>query len=595
MFIVLLVKKRKIISLTLITLALALLIQFPLNAQRDKRKRSNEAELKDLQQREAESTFTEGMKFFILEDYSKSLGAFQRASELNPEEPMTYFKMAEIFAKSSNADDQTRAAGNIERALKLNKKNKYFYLLAAEIYTNQNNFFKAEEALETMTKEVADTGEHLYQLAAIYQYDNKPDEAIKTYNRAEAVLGINEISSLQKEKLYLEKGNVSYAIAEGEKLLKAYPDNDEYVIRFAETLAQKGQQKKAIEYTEKFLSTHPESGSAKIFLSGLYRADGRETESRTMLKQAIADPSVDVSQKVMVLQTYVGQIAQNKARNISDPDLQAFALVIYQDLQTQYPDDPNVYVAGGNLHLSLGHKQEAQQSFLSAVQKGSASFEAWQNLLALESQFNQIDSLIFHSEQGLEIFPNQAMLYYFNGYGHLRKRSYREATTSLEQAKKLSSANPGLLHDINGMLGESYNGSKEFAKSDQAYEQALAYNPNDDFILNNYSYYLSLRKEHLEKAERMAEQVVKSHPENATYLDTYAWVLYSREKYKEARKVMERALELTGTSAEHFEHYGDILFRLGDVDGAVKQWERARSLTSQHELIDKKIANRRLY
>jgi Tfp pilus assembly protein PilF len=144
------------------------------------------------------------------------------------------------------------------------------------------------------------------------------------------------------------------------------------------------------------------------------------------------------------------------------------------------------------------------------------------------------------------------------------------------------------------MLGDAYNGAKEYAKSDQAYEAALAHTPNDPFVLNNYSYYLSLRKEHLDKAERMAAQVVKENPNNSTYLDTYAWVLYARDKFKEARKVMEEALVLPGVSSVHYEHYGDILFQLGEVDNAVRQWEKARSMTNDHEALDRKIANRRL-
>jgi Tfp pilus assembly protein PilF len=145
------------------------------------------------------------------------------------------------------------------------------------------------------------------------------------------------------------------------------------------------------------------------------------------------------------------------------------------------------------------------------------------------------------------------------------------------------------------MLGDAYNGLKEYQKSDKAYEDALAFNPNNSFVLNNYSYYLALRKENLEKAEKMSSQLIKNNPDNSSYLDTYSWVLYNREKYREARKVMERAISGGRGSATHFEHYGDILFKLGDIDGAVTQWQKSKSMDSGNALIDKKIANRKLY
>ena len=545
--------------------------------------------------REAEFFFTEGEKYFILEDYTKALLFFQRVVELNSENPTVHYKIAEILSKSNKEDDLERAALSIDNAIRLEKKNKYFYLLASNIYAGLNNFPKAELSLETMMKEVKGTEEYLYELAAIYQYDKKPEEAIKVYNRAESLLGINETSSLQKQKIYLELGKVNEALAEGEKLLSANPDDERYVMGFAETLAKKGQLKKAIEAMEKFTASHPEAGTAKILLAGFYRENNQEMKAREILMQALDDPSVDLSSKILVLGTYNVQLSQNRAKNISDQQLESFVLGMYDQLKTNYPDEPNVHIIGGDIYVALKRNAEAEREYLNAIQHGSASFEAWQNLLSLESESNKFDSLIFYSEQGLEIFPNQAMLYYFNGYGHIRKGHFREATSSLEQARKLSSGNPALVNDINSMLGDAYNGTKEYVKSDKAYDDALLYNPNNDYVLNNYSYYLALRKENLEKAERMSAQTVKSQPGNSSFLDTYAWVLYMREKYREARKIIERALTQPDVSSTHFEHYGDILFQLGDVEAAVKQWEKARSLTSQHDIIDKKIANRRIY
>jgi tetratricopeptide (TPR) repeat protein len=564
-------------------------------AQRERRKKTAESQPSEMRLREAEFFFTEGEKYFILEDYAKAFKNFQYVIDLNPENATVHYKIAEILAKSPKEEDLLKASASIENALSLEKKNKYFYLLASNIYTSLNNFSKAEQTLETMMKEIRGSDEYLYELAAIYQYDHKPEEAIKVYNRAEAILGINEVSSLQKQKIFLEQGKVNEAIGEGEKLLAANPDEERYVMGFAEILSQKGQQKKAVEAIENFLATHPHAGAAKILLAGFYRETGQEKKAREILKDAFTDSSIEVGSKVIVLGTYSTQISQNKSKGISDPETEAFTLDLFNQLKKNYADDPNVHIVGGDLYMSLKRPHDAEREYLEAVQRGSTSFEAWQNLLSLQAENNKFDSLIFYSEQGLEIFPNQAMLYYLNGYGNMRRGHYREAATSLEQAKKLSASNASFVNDINGMLGDVYNGTKEYAKSDKAYDEALLFNPNNDYVLNNYSYYLALRKENLEKAERMASQASKNQPNNSSFLDTYAWVLFAREKYKDARRVIEKAIVQPNVNSTVFEHYGDILFQLGDVEGAVKQWEKARSMTSQHDLIDKKIANRRLY
>lgn len=586
---------RKTILLFCFTLALLVSVS-PSYAQRDrKNKKSGDFKPSEARLREAEFFFTEGLKYFILEDYTKALLYFQRVVELNPENGTVHYKIAEILSKGNKQEDLIKASISIESALKFEKKNKYFYLLASSIYSSLNNFEKAEKTLESMMEEVKGTEEYLYELAAIYQYDKKLNEAVKIYNRAENLLGINEISSLQKQKIFLQQGKIDESIAEGEKLLSAYPDEENYVLGFAETLSQNNQGIRAIAYLEKFIEGHLDAGNAKMLLAGLYRDNGQEQKAREFIQRVFEDPSVDVSSKIVMLGTYTNALQQQKEKKIEDNDTRAFAKALFVKLNTAHPNEPNVHIIGGDLYLILDKNQEALDEYLKAIQLGSTSFEAWQNLLFLESQLNQFDSLIFHSEQGLELFPNQSMLHYFNGYGHMRKKKYREATSSLEQAKKLSTGNPGLVSEINSLLGDAYNGIKEYEKSNAAYDESLTFNPNNDFVLNNYSYYLALRKEHLEKAEKMSTQLVKNNPKNTAYLDTHAWVLFMREKYKEARKYIEKAIEVGAVSATHYEHYGDILFQLGDIDDAVKQWQKAKSMDTGNELIDKKIANKRLY
>jgi tetratricopeptide (TPR) repeat protein len=582
---------------TKLTLLGFLLIVFaaPSFAQRDKKKKPDAGKLSSARLSEAESVFTEGEKFFILEDYSKALLYFLRASELYPENPAIHYKLAEVLAKSNKEEDLRKASGAIDQAIKLDKKNKYYYLLAANINSSLGQFSKSASLLEAMLKEVPETEEYLYELATIYLFDKKEEEALKVYNRAESTLGVSEASSLQKQRIYLDKGNVPAAIAEGEKLIQAFPDEERYVLALAELLSQNKQTDVAIRNIENFLKDNPDSPSAKMLLGGLYRDSGQEQKSRDYVIHLFSDPHVAVNSKVIMLSTYNATLAQYKSKGKEDVELTAFVLGLFEKLETNHPNEAAVHVMGGDLFMTLNKRQEAKKQYLKAIRQGANSFESWQNLLFLETQANQYDSVIVHSEEALEAFPNQAMVYYFNGYAHLRKKDYRPAVSSLEQAKKLSASNINLVAEMNSMLGDAYQALKEYDKSSKAYDDALAANPLNDVVLNNYSYYLSLRKTDLEKAEKMSSQLVKNHPDQAAYLDTHAWVLYQREKYKEAKKVMERAIATGQASAIHFEHYGDILFQLGNIDDAVTQWRKAKSLDDSNEMIEKKIANRKIY
>ena len=186
------------------------------------------------------------------------------------------------------------------------------------------------------------------------------------------------------------------------------------------------------------------------------------------------------------------------------------------------------------------------------------------------------------------------MLWFYNGTAHLIKKNNAKAVKSLEYGKKLAADNAELQNQFNMQLGDTYQSMKEYAKSEAAYESVLALDPNNAHVLNNYSYYLSLRNTNLEKAKNMADRLVKQNPKDATYLDTYAWVLYKLKDYQGAKKHLEAAVALK-KDADILEHYGDVLYQLGDKDEAVQQWLKAKQAGAGSEFIDRKIKEKKLY
>ncbi|MBL7833030.1 MAG: tetratricopeptide repeat protein [Cyclobacteriaceae bacterium] len=583
---------KNIVRATVITIAVGIIpaVSF---AQKNKRDSSAVASGKT---RDAESFFTEGEKHFILENYTKALIYYQKSLEINPNNATVHYKIAEALAQSDKQEDKLKASISIERALALEKKNKYFYLLAAKLYSDLTQFDKAAQVYEIMFKQLPESQEHLYELAAIYQYAGQKEDAIRVYTRAETFSGINEISSLQKTRLYFELSQTEDAIREGEKLIDAFPDEEQFIVAVAETVSQYGFKEKAIGYLEKFIAENKPASSAQMLLAGLYRDTNQEDKARQLLMASFNDPDLELNSKLIVLGTYNSELNQARIKKQPDANKEKFALELLTILRKHYPEQENVHVLGGDLYLTLDQKSDAQKEYLEAIRYGSTSFQVWQNLLYLDMQLEQYENAALHSEQAMEYHPNQAMVYYFNGLANIRRKQYREAAQSLEQAKKLAGTNTAMIGEINGLLGEAYNGLKQYEKSDLAYEDALAYNASNENVLNNYSFYLAVRRVNLDKAEKMSGQLLKNNPNNPAYLDTYAWVLFAREKYRDARKAIEKAITAGPATATYFEHYGDILYKLGDVDNAVKQWEKARNmLTTIPEVLNKKIANRTIY
>ena len=119
--------------------------------------------------------------------------------------------------------------------------------------------------------------------------------------------------------------------------------------------------------------------------------------------------------------------------------------------------------------------------------------------------------------------------------------------------------------------------------------------PDNVVVLNNYSYYLSLRKNDLEKAERMSKRCVELNPNQSTYQDTYGWVLYKLERFDEAEEWLKKAVEGNGKSPVILEHFGDVLYQLDQKKDALEYWKKAKSTGGDSELLNKKVSEGVLY
>jgi tetratricopeptide (TPR) repeat protein len=173
----------------------------------------------------------------------------------------------------------------------------------------------------------------------------------------------------------------------------------------------------------------------------------------------------------------------------------------------------------------------------------------------------------------------------------MQLKDYERAIKSFSKGEKMSTEDLKVRAQFLSNQGDAYHSLGKHAESDEAYDKALKLDPENAYVLNNYSYYLSLRKQNLEKAKQMSAYSNKLEPNNPSFLDTYAWILFQMENYTEARDWQEKAIKAEGTpSGTLLEHYGDILFKLGKKNEALNYWKKAKEAGTDSGTLDKKIA-----
>lgn len=531
----------------------------------------------------SEALFLDGMKYFMLEDYQQALQLFQKAYTITPGNAALNYKIGETYL---HLQEPRLAMPFAYAAVSQEKQNAYYYLLLAQVHTEQQQYDAAAQAYNDLLANVPNSDEYLFNLADLYLSQSKYDNALRTYERIEKKFGQMEQLHVNRQQIYLRQKNVDKALAEGELLIKANPTELNYFLSQAELYNAAQRPDEAILTLDKALRLAPNNPFAHLMLSDLHRQKGNLEASEQEVKTAFASAQLDIDTKVRILVDFI--------RQLPNPAIEGVALQLVDLTIATHPDEAKAYAVAADLQTIVGKREVARNNYLKAVQLDNSHFKIWQQIVLLDAELEQPDSLVVHAEQALELFPNQAVFWFYSGTGHLISKNYTKAVKALEYGKRLSINEPELVMQFNMQLGDGYNSLQEHQKSDAAYEEVLARDPNNEHVLNNYSYFLSLRNQQLDKALKMAQRLVKQHPNNPTYLDTYAWVLYRMGNYTEARKYLEQAVAISD-DATIVEHYGDVLFKLGKKDEAVSQWQKAKNKGEASAFIDKKIKDKKLY
>ncbi|KUG08935.1 hypothetical protein ASU33_08525 [Solirubrum puertoriconensis] len=527
--------------------------------------------------------FVDGVKYMLLEDYPKAQERLLKAYQIDPNNAAINYKIAENNLLIGNLKD---AANFAQAALRLDAKNPYYYLILAQIYATQKQYDQAAQVYTRLIQDVPESKTYLFNLADLYLAQGKLNEALSTFDQAEKEFGTLDEVSFKKQQIYLKQNNLDKALKEGEALISANPEDIRFVLAQAEMYAANNRLPDAIRVANQALRKDPDNPQAHMILADAYRQQGNQAESEKQIKQAFQSSALGIDQKVRILVDYLKQLP--------NPAVQQTALELADITTRVHPKEAKAYSVAGDVQLLSEKKALARDNYLRALRLDNSHFKIWQQVVLIDAELTQTDSLLRHTNQALELFPNQAVFWFYNGVGHMFAKQPQKAVKALEQGKKLTADNPELAAQFDTQLGDAYHELKEYDKSDAAYEAALTFDANNAQALNNYSYYLSLRGKDLPKAKELAGKLVKLFPENDTYLDTYAWVLYKSKDYAGARQYLEKAIK-TSKDGTVLEHYGDVLYQLGDTAAAVERWQQAKKAGGTSALIDRKIKDRKLY
>lgn len=534
-----------------------------------------------------QKVFIEAMLEKTLENYDKSETLLLRILGKDGDNSAVAFELAKIYFVQKKDEKAIQYA---KKAYDLESDNIWYGKLYIDLLERGRAYKKAVSVLQEVVERESGDLNLKYKLASLHVRTGKVNEALKVFDDIEKKIGFNEDLAMMKYQAYMSINKTSKAESVLQQLVKTYPLEVKFRHQLADHYVEEGNKDKAGLIYHEILEISPSDGKANVFLAQSYKATGQDEKYLNAIGGLFSNPMVNMDVKVGELFPYIEKVRLTKDEELKNTILESARLV-----SVAHPEDAKAYSLYGDILYHARQSEEALVAYNKAIEINPSVFSIWEQVLYINGELKRADDLVEMSEKAMDLFPNQASVYYLNGMGYGLQKKHKEAIDPLKQSLMMAGNNESLRIQIFSELGNYYYELGDHEESDKSFEKALEINPNDPYILNNFAYFLSLRAADMEKAKGMAELANKLAPNYPSYQDTYAWILFQEGAYEEAKEWLGKAIKNGGDkSPEILEHYGDTLFKLGQVEEAVAEWKKAKEAGSKSTTLQSKIDNKRL-
>lgn len=532
----------------------------------------------------------EASKQKILGNWAEATVLYHDAISADPENDAAHFELAKIHAMEGQLDDATEY---METAARLSPDNPYYQSTLADIYILSEKLDQAIEVYKRLIISYPGKVQYAYNLASAYLYADQKEEALRIFQHIERLTGFSEEISVEKQKIWVELGEYDKAIEEAKVLVELFPEEMVYYELLAELYRETGQLEEAAQLYSTMLESDPDNPMLHLLMADYYMESDNIDDAFSSLLRAFRNPMLDFEGKSRIIYRYY-------LMSEEDPAYLAHGLRLCEILVEMHPEEPEAFLIYADFLNREERFEKARNMYLMASMLDPSNLAVWQQILSIDGNLADFESMRQHSENALEYFFEQPLLFLFNGLANLQLEYYEEAASSLEFGLNLivSDEEQELKADFLSLLGDTYHFLGNHQQSDLFYEKALENNPENATVLNNYSYHLAVRKERLDEAEKMSKIANRLEADNPSFQDTYGWIMYQMGRYEEARKWIEKALQnMAEPSTSVLEHYGDVLYQLGKRSEALKYWEKALEAGGDKgsEFLIQKINDKTLY
>lgn len=526
--------------------------------------------------------FVEAVKQKLLGNGGDALKLLENSLIVNPRSDAAYFQMAQILIASGNLEKGKQKALS---AYNLDPDNFWYLVMLAGTYYELKNTDSASIFYEKAVKKFPDRDDIKVTLANIYSEKSEFLKALELFKILDNKYGINRVSSSGSVKNLMWAGKWTEAKEITEKLITLYPEEILFKGLLAEIYRGMGDFTRAEGVYKQLIDQNPGNAQVQLALCDFMIEEKKFDDLVILLNTVAINDKVSRTDKISLF----AQLIENEELIKENGETFLFSVMV---LESAYPADEIIVLLKPELFLKTGRNKEAATRLEEIIRMQPQNYFTWEKLLLAYLQDKDYINLESRSRECATKFNRSYLAKLLYATAATENGNYEIALEELRKADILAGSDEEMLLQSLSLRADVYYRMKNFEKAFETFEQALAKKKDDLILLNNYAYYLAEKDLNLKEAEKMAERVTTLEPGNNTFLDTYAWVLYKRGKYRNAEKVMNQIFKSTDKDdAEYYEHYGFILKKLRKCDEAIAAWTRAVEADKTKIHLEKEIEN----
>ena len=534
-------------------------------------------------------------KYFYLEavnqqnlgNYDAAFDLYRHCLDIDPNAAEVYFALSAYYAE---LDADSTSLALMQKAVDLDSDNDIYLERLGITHINANQFSEAAQCYEQLFQRDKSRSDALGVLLQLYNQQRDYDKMIVTLNRMEQVDGSSEQITLSKMRVYAMLGDKDRELKELQQLAEKHPNDLNYRVMMGNWLLQNSRADEALEAYQHVLATEPDNQAAQVSMLDYYRAVGEDSLANVQQERLLVNPKTSLDTKISLMRQVVAENEQNGG------DSTQVIAVFQRILDEPQHDSDMLELYAAYMQLKKMPQDSINQVWREALRltpdNAGVRLQLAQALWADEA-YGDVAQLC---EEGTEYNPDEIGFYYFLGLSYLQKDDGDATLDAMRRGVSQidEDSNPDIVSDFYAIMGDVLHRKGLDQEAFAAYDSCLQYKPDNYGCLNNYAYYLSLRNEDLQKAEQMSYRTIKAEPTNATFLDTYAWILFQQERYTEAAIYMEQVLQNDSVpSVDVLEHAGDVYAKTEQMDKAVDYWQRAVDAGGDSKVLIRKIKLRK--